>query len=165
MIFAKSHPEMCAGLVLGACCNETFGGVTQFLFVMLKTAFLVLPESMLWTLIPRGYPHIPREDLNETILRSGMNYAVWGQCAETMKEPTPDYFSQAIASFSGPILLIHGELDDRKAEEKFNSCCQNGRLHVVRGATHMVHLEPENSSEFNTMIVEFAKDIGWKKGK
>jgi len=161
-MFAQSCPDMCAGLILGACCNETFGGVTQFLFVMLKTAFLVLPESTLWTLIPKGYSHIPREDLNESILRSGMNYSIWGQCATTMKEPEQDYFQKAISSFSGPIFLINGELDDRKAEEKYMSSCKNGRLHVVRGGSHLVHLEPENRVEFNSMILEFAKDIGWK---
>jgi len=163
MAFAQSYPEMCSGLVLGACCNETFGGVTQFLFVVLKTAFLVLPESMLWTLIPKGYSHVPREDLNEAILRSGMNYSIWSQCAATMKEPEQDYFQKGISSFSGPIFFINGELDDRKSEEKFLSSSKNGRLHIVRGASHLVHLEPGNRTEFSTMIKEFAKDIGWKK--
>jgi pimeloyl-ACP methyl ester carboxylesterase len=73
-----------------------------------------------------------------------------------------DYWTKLIATFPGQIMLVHGELDDRKAEEKYLKACQKGRLHVVRGASHMVHLEPENRGEFNTMIREFAKDVGWK---
>jgi pimeloyl-ACP methyl ester carboxylesterase len=160
--FSSTYPEMCAGLVLGGCSNETFGGSVQLLFGALRTAYLVLPESTLWSLIPSSYSHIPKESFNETILRSGMNYAVWGECAEAMKEPRPGYWISTIASFDGPIFLINGELDDRKAEDKFYESCKNGRLHTMKRATHLGHIEPETVGEFNQMVLEFARSITWQ---
>jgi len=159
--FSQAYPEMCAGLVLGGCSNETFGGAVQILFGMLKTAYLILPESTLWSLIPSTYSHIPKEAFDETVLRSGMNYAVWGECSSTMKEPRPGYWNSVIAAFDGPIFLINGELDDRKAEEKFYASCKNGRLHTIKHATHLAHIEPETRSEVSQMVLDFARSTTW----
>jgi pimeloyl-ACP methyl ester carboxylesterase len=85
------------------------------------------------------------------------------------------YFT-AIQNIDKPILFVNGELDARKAgslvasitqtlkcfpEVKFLNAAQTGKLHVVKGATHLLPLEPNHNTELNEIILEFARQIGW----
>jgi len=161
MMMGKYAPELCAGIICGGCARETWSGQTKLFFGIKKVIYSSLPEKILWTLIPKNYPHIPRDIIDEAILSVGMNYGVWGQCAETLLEPQQGTYAEAISQYKGPVLFINGELESRKSEALFLSKSSSGKLHIIKGGTHLTPLEPEHCPELNEVVMNFAKEIGW----
>jgi len=158
---AKSHSELVAGLVLGGCCGETTNWQSKVYFNAVN-AFSMLPNNLIWTLLPSAYSDVSREALEETIFRSGIDFENSSQCTEIMLQVKTESMAEAITHFSGPILFINGEKDDRKLESKFlDAAPSNGRLHIVKGATTLLPIQSNHRDELNEVVLSFAQEIKW----
>lgn len=71
---------------MGGCANETFGEASKIINGLLNVVYSAVPgfftcchgnythyhtDSLLWTVIPKLYPQVPPETLNEAVLREG----------------------------------------------------------------------------------------------
>jgi len=159
ILFAQRHQELCLGLVLSSCCGDSTKGGNKIMYGALGALYSSMPQSLLWTLIPQSYPEIPREILNEAILRSGMTYESWDQLSSILYPSDPDIFKIALKSIKKPILFINGEKDFRKLEASYLDAAECSKLHVIKGGSSMTPLEPSKSEEWSEIVIEFAEEV------
>lgn len=95
--------------------------------------YTAIPDSLKWKIVPNMLSHIPREDIEEPILRAGVNYDNWTHLSRNCIEPSEGCFVTAIHSYPGPILVVNGEKDDRPSEARFVQAAAKAKLHVIKG--------------------------------
>jgi len=154
--FIKEHAEMCLGLILGGAVNET-DTASRFIIPSLNSLWSMIPGTVLWEVLPRTYHgSVPRQNFDETLLRSGMNFEGHYHCHEVMAERVPYFYRNILQnSYDGPVLFLNAEKDDRRTEAPFLEVTKRGRLHVIKGATHMAFLEPDCLTEMNEVVLDF----------
>jgi len=164
--FAKKYPENCRALILGGCCNQSYGNMVDIFYSVIGMVYKLTPASKMWKYMPSTIGKgIPREAFSDTILRSGMTYEKWPECSALMKENHSGEYVDTIKSFTGPILFINGSEDYRSAEDIFYQAASNARKCIIAGANHLVCINPAKRAEFNAAVLEFLHDLGFDQEK
>jgi len=161
MLFAKRYPELLSGVIYGGCLNEISNRTGAFFFGAMGVVYNILPESLLWKLVPQTFPHVPRSDLDIALLRTGLTYQSWNECKDLMIEPIEGFFCDCIREFKGKSVFLVGEKDQKQSAQKFVESAENGSLVIIKGATHLVLIEPEHRDEVNLVILEVANSLDW----
>eukprot|EP01114_Cavostelium_apophysatum_P007693 TRINITY_DN1984_c0_g1_i1.p1 TRINITY_DN1984_c0_g1~~TRINITY_DN1984_c0_g1_i1.p1 ORF type:complete len:354 (+),score=60.06 TRINITY_DN1984_c0_g1_i1:113-1174(+) len=159
MTFARQHPEMVEALVLSNCTSEQHGALLSFSIDAVALTYGSVPESLEWEILPKTYPEIPQDDLNEPYLRSEVNYKIYRFCAAVCVEPKEDHYVECLRTYQGPVLLINGEKAERKTETKLVNAGQNAQLHVIKGGTAMCFVDPRTRVEFNEVSNDFIASV------
>jgi len=157
--FAYKYPELCTGLILGACVNEYWGFKSDMFFKSSKFVYDVLPNSFNSKLFLKVCPK--EVDLMETrwILSQGMQYHLWGPCGQIMAEPHEHFYRTALASLKMPIIFIHGSKDYRTGEKAFMEAAKTAELALIEGADHFGVLIPKYEIQITQKIKEFTEKV------
>ncbi|QHT70574.1 alpha/beta hydrolase [Rhodocytophaga rosea] len=119
--------------------------------------YRMIQNSLLHTSLPGTFSKADLQQYRQAwqqpeALHSMIN---WYRAAMHYKNP----FSSGNQQVKVPLLLIWGEKDkflQPKMAQKSLRYCQNGRLHLIKDATHWLH--HEKSSEVNKLIYQFIQD-------
>jgi len=159
MKFADKYPELCTGLILGACINEYWGFRSDMFFKSSKFVYDILPNSLNSQLFLKVCP----KDINlmdsRWILAQGMQYHLWGPCGQIMAEPHEHYYRKVLASLKMPIIFIHGSKDYRTGEKAFMQVAPTAELCVIEGADHFAVLIPKYEIQITQKIKEFTDKV------
>jgi len=161
MHFIREYGKLLHGVIIGGSSNSVFGTTTNLLYSSIGAMYKVTPKSVQWKFVPSTFPDLNKKKKMELVfMRNELQYDTWPECYLIMKEPHENYYLECIKSFDGPILFINGEKDIRIDESLFVESAKNGKLHVVKGGSHMMALEDGPSEEFHQVMLEFCKEIG-----
>jgi len=163
MKFGHKYPELCTGLILGACVNEYYGFKANLFFKSSDMVYKMSPNSFnakLFTMVS------PKECLREArwILAEGMQYHLWAECGSIMAEPHEHYYRQALASMTMPILFMHGSGDFRYGERAFMEAAKTAEFCIIEGATHSLLIDAKYYTKVEEKVKEFADKIYKKEG-
>jgi len=118
MLFAKQYPHLLSGVIYGGCLNEQSKAV-ELLFGAIGFFYNIIPDSLLWKIVLESAPHIPKHDLDITVLKSGLTHQSWPDCKELVKEPYEGFYVECISTFEGKTLFFSGEQDTMNSSQKF----------------------------------------------
>eukprot|EP00026_Physarum_polycephalum_P011180 Phypoly_transcript_11384.p1 GENE.Phypoly_transcript_11384~~Phypoly_transcript_11384.p1 ORF type:complete len:371 (+),score=30.18 Phypoly_transcript_11384:51-1115(+) len=157
MKFGAAHPELCAGLILGGCCNEYPPGMkTDGFFGLVNLVYTISSNKMkagfLHTVLPKN---VKPED-TEWMFATGMDYSMWSDCGNIMREPYTGFYRQALANYTCPTLMIHGDKDYNFAEETFRKAANdNVKFVVIEGADHLIMVTEGANKKLGNEIFRF----------
>jgi len=157
MKFGVAHPELCAGLILGGCCNEYPPGMkTDGFFGVVNLVYSIssnkIKAGFLNTILPKN---IKPED-TEWMFASGMDYSVWNDCSSIMKEPHAGFYRNALANYPCQTMMIHGDKDYNYAEEAFRKAANDKvKFEVIEGADHLIMMTEGPNKKLGDEIVRF----------
>jgi len=158
MKFAHKYPELCTGLILGACVNEYYGFKADMFFKSSQIVYDVSPNSFNAKLFGMV---APKEHLKEArwIMAEGMQYHMWTPCSALMAEPHKHFYREALAAMTIPIIFIHGTGDFRFGEKAFMEAAKTAELCLIEGANHALVIIPEYYNQLTKKIQEFADKV------
>lgn len=151
--YAAENPDRVAGLVAAGCSAVPRGMLLEG-YRLLARAIHRLPDRGLWlheTMARRLLPAAGARD----VLAGGAALDVMDSGLGATSTLTP---LASLAVYHGPIWLVNGALDHfRLNERRFLAACQNGRVVVVPGATHLSSLaRPER---FTAILLQIAEQV------
>lgn len=158
IMFSRHYPNHCKGLILGGCSSE-YPPIRGTIFGnLLGAAFKLTPEDERWRIIPDEHPQIKKDRLQRAILRDGVDYTMWPFASDMLKEEREGFYLECLSLVKFPVLIINGEHDYRKSEQRFlEALGENGSVVVIRGADHLVYLDQTYLEEFNLSMVAFVQ--------
>jgi len=164
MAVAGRYPELCTGLIAGGTGVSSYGA-TSALKIMGAT-YKIMSNYSLFNLVPLTVritkQQISPENMKECFLRSGFNYDIWPDIAETMGF---ENYIESLKRYTGPVLFLLGEKDMRKDEQLFLKSTKNGKLVLIPNAQHLMVLDTRFIVEINKTILEFAANVFTILGK
>ena len=151
--YAADRPDRVAGLV-AAGCSAVPRGVLLHGYRLLARGIRRLPDRGLWlheTMVRRLLPTAGARD----VLAGGAALDVMDSGLRATSTLSP---LRSLAAYPGPVWLVNGALDHfRLNERSFVAACQNGRVVVIPGATHLSSLaQPER---FTIVIADIAAQV------
>jgi pimeloyl-ACP methyl ester carboxylesterase len=139
LVLAARSPERVRGLVLAGASQEPVGG-WSIPYRALELVFAHAPRRPLDALNRAFFRLRFPPEIREPIIAGGF----WPDGgAEALAALRGRRFVPVLAAYPGPTLLLNGSLDVvfRLGERRFLAAAQDGRRHVVAGATHLVNLD------------------------
>ncbi len=134
--YAAAHPDRVIGLVAAGCCAVP-GGTALRGYRGLARGIHRLPDRGLWLHNTMVRWLIPPQGARDA-LAGGVALDVMDAGLRATATLTP---LASLADFRGPVWLVNGAFDHfRLHQRRFLAACQNGRLVIVPGATHLVSL-------------------------
>ncbi|KAH3758926.1 alpha/beta fold hydrolase [Pelomyxa schiedti] len=159
--FAKRYPELCHGLIVGGASSDMSGTAASFMLGSISAVYSILPESLLWKLIPMSFSHIPADILDNGILRCGVDYKLWPQFTNFMHELLAEGYVNLLRGISCPVLFVNGSKDTQTHGPEFSKAAPHGQLVVIPNATHLLCLEPCNRELLHSALITFCVEQGW----
>jgi len=124
------------------------------------TTYKIMSNYFLFNLIPLTVrmtkQQISPDDMKECFLRSGFNYDIWPDIAETMAF---ENYVESLKRYTGPVLFLLGEKDMRKDEQLFLKSTKNGKSVIIPNAQHLMVVDTRFIVEINKTILEFATNV------
>ncbi len=99
------------------------------------------------------------EDYWEFLMR--VHGKAWLDILDNCSDPEQDLYSGRIGELPVPTLLIHGSRDPRTEAgelDRLQEALPALRVHLISGATHSPHSEPEYASEATRVVEAFLKE-------
>ncbi|TFD51583.1 alpha/beta fold hydrolase [Cryobacterium frigoriphilum] len=151
--YAAEHPDRVAGLV-AAGCSAVPRGVLLYGYRLLARGIRRLPDRGLWLHETMARRLLPPDGARD-VLAGGAALDVMDSGLRATSTLTP---LRSLAAYPGPVWLVNGALDHfRLNERRFLAACQNGRVVVVAGATHLSSLaQPDR---FTAVVAEIAAQL------
>lgn len=150
---AARHPEHVAGLVAAACSTHPYRPVLQA-WSMAARGIGRLPDAgagLNQYLVDRVLPAAGAQDA----AAGGFALDVVADVLRAMRDATPVADLRRIEC---PVWLVNGRYDHFRGEERrFLRACRDGRLVVVRGATHLVSLDEPTA--FTRVLLEVLAEL------
>ena len=154
MDVAARHPERVAGLAISGASTEPAGPlglpIRAFAAILERVPVRTL-DRLSRTWFRWRYPTTTAQ----AILAGG--FAFEGG-VDALRELRRRRFGSALASYSGPVLVLNGQLDlvFRLGQRRFCRALPDVRVTVLRGATHLANLD--RPSAFSARIARFAAE-------
>jgi pimeloyl-ACP methyl ester carboxylesterase len=139
LVLAARSPERVRGLVLAGASQEPVGG-WSIPYRALELLFAHAPRRQLDALNRAFFRLRFPPPVSDPIIAGGF----WPDGgAEALRAIRGRRFVPLLATYSGPTLILNGSLDVifRLGERRFVAAAQDGRRHVIAGATHLVNLD------------------------
>ena len=155
---AARHPEQVAGLVAAACCTRPWRPVVGA-WRAAASAIGRLPDrgaGLNEFLVDRMLPPAGAADAGA----GGFAVTVMTDALREIAAARP---LDDLARVQAPVWLVNGQLDHFRGEERrYLRACRDGRLVVVRGATHLVSLV--RPTRFTRVLLEALAELDRQGG-
>ena len=156
---AHRHPAKVAGLVLSGCSRSFTGALGIYLRAvsgLMRKGWLEQSPEQTERRTRRLFPP-ELADVADEQVRAGLQAR---PLAAAFAEMAGRDWSEVLAEFAGPVLVLNGELDAmaRKGETQLAAAARNARVRTISGAGHACSLD--RPQEFDRAVREFLDTVG-----
>lgn len=160
MVFARMYPDHCESLILSGCCVEYPPIRSQFYTGTVGLVFKLTSEEERWRIIPDTFPSLPRDIVDELILRDGIDYSQWTAFANLVHESKSGFYLDCISKTQCNILFLNAEHDYRNSEDAFlQAAGQRGTLKIINDSDSMAFIDPQTSKLMANEISKFISPL------